>query len=137
MTQMRETKEPGPREVKEFYDQFFRKKKEIFPLRTYNEIKYLVPKGRLLDVACGNGYFLKTALDRGLECYGIDISEDAIRLSKEILGDKAGLKVAQAEAIPFSDRFFDYITCWGGVEHFLEPVRALEEMRRVAKDDAQ
>jgi len=44
-----------------------------------------VEKGkRLLDVGCGTGYLLKAAEDTELETYGIDISGEAVKISRKI-----------------------------------------------------
>jgi len=43
-------------------------------------------KGRkLLDVGCGTGFLLLAAFKRGLKTYGIDISEEAIKIAKKCI----------------------------------------------------
>ena len=41
-----------------------------------------------------------------------------------------------AESLPFDTGRFDLVTCLGSLEHFVDPVKSLEEMSRVAKPDA-
>lgn len=53
-----------------------------FRMRLILSIK---PKGRLLDVGCGRGFFLKTASDSGFDARGIDLSEKAVRYARERL----------------------------------------------------
>jgi SAM-dependent methyltransferase len=91
---------------------------------------------KLLDVACGGGYLLHEAEKKGLDCYGVDISENAIKKTKDIV-KKTRLVLASAESLPFDKNSFDYITCLGSLEHFLHPDIGLEEMRRVLKDDGE
>jgi SAM-dependent methyltransferase len=45
--------------------------------------------------------------------------------------------VQAAERLPFSDEHFDFVTCLGSLEHFVQPEQALAEMMRVAKADAR
>src|SRR5690606_38797234 len=45
--------------------------------------------------------------------------------------------VGPAERLPFGDGEFDLVTCLGSLEHFLDPVGALKEMRRVARPKAR
>ncbi|MFH0732449.1 MAG: class I SAM-dependent methyltransferase [Candidatus Omnitrophota bacterium] len=90
---------------------------------------------RLLDVACGIGLLLCAASKRGLETFGIDISEEAVRLAKGISPDSV-ISVGEAEDIRFGDNTFDYVTCLGSLEHFLDMDKGLFEMKRVAKNNA-
>lgn len=85
---------------------------------------------RVLDVACGGGYLLMEAERAGLEPYGIDIAQAAIDRAKTF-APKATLVRGDAEALPYKDGEFDIVTCLGSLEHFLDPAKALEEMRRV------
>lgn len=94
--------------------------------------------GRLLDVACGGGYFL-SALARefagSMKLVGVDISGEALALAAREC-PSALLYASAAEDLPFHDASFDAVTCLGSLEHFLDIGRALSEMRRVAKDSA-
>ena len=85
---------------------------------------------RVLDVACGAGYFLQEAERRGLVTSGIDIAEAALARARTF-APKAELRRGDAEAMPYPDASFDIVTCLGSLEHFLRPAVALEEMRRV------
>lgn len=88
---------------------------------------------KLLDIACGGGHLLHEAEKKRLKCYGLDISENAIRRTKNFVVESQ-LVMASAETIPFPKNSFDYVTCLGSLEHFLNPEIGLEEMRRVLKD---
>jgi ubiquinone/menaquinone biosynthesis C-methylase UbiE len=91
---------------------------------------------RVLDVACGAGHWLQAIADCGAVPAGIDISQVALNVCKTVL-PRAELYCGPAERLPFADRQFDFISCLGALEHFLDPVAALREMKRVAKPDAR
>jgi len=93
------------------------------------------PGKKLLDVACGVGLWLRAAADLGAIPAGIDISPVALDVCKASL-PTAELLCAPAERLPFTDGRFDFISCLGALEHFLEPETALREMIRVAKPKA-
>ncbi len=90
------------------------------------------PGKNLLDIACGTGYLLRAAAERGLATWGIDISEQAVKLAQEV-SPSSNVSVGRGEQLPFPDGFFDYLTCIGSLEHFLDMERGLAEMKRVTK----
>jgi ubiquinone/menaquinone biosynthesis C-methylase UbiE len=94
------------------------------------------PAPRLLDVGCGSGEMLRAAGAAGMSVAGIDISETGIAQAREKLPD-ADLKVASAEALPFTDASFDYVVSVGSLEHFMDPGKGLQEMKRVARPRAR
>lgn len=90
----------------------------------------------VLDIACGLGGWLRVCAARHAKVHGIDLSSKAIDFCKQAL--PAGEFYAQpAESLPFEDARFDYVTCLGSLEHFVQPEIALREMLRVAKPDAK
>ena len=89
------------------------------------------PDLRLLDIACGTGKFLAYA-SHYMSVAGIDISPTAIEKARQRIVTGA-LCVGAGEALPFEDERFDYITCFGSLEHFLDMLQGLSEMRRCLK----
>lgn len=94
------------------------------------------PGQTLLDVACGPGLLLQEACRLGLSACGIDISQVALQMVPTVAPGALGL-AGNAETLPFADCVFDYVTCIGAVERFLNREKALQEMRRVAKPGAR
>jgi SAM-dependent methyltransferase len=90
---------------------------------------------RLLDVACGTGSWLRAAAELGALPAGVDISQKATEACRRALPD-AEICCGPAEKLPFGDRCFDFVSCLGALEHFLDPAAALREMVRVAKPNA-
>ena len=92
-------------------------------------------RGKLLDVACGKGLFLRAIRDvnKNIELFGTDISSYAIDKAKKIVNGK--FSVDDAEKLSYKSNLFDYITCLGGVEYFERPIKGIQEMVRVLKKD--
>ncbi|MBU0618893.1 class I SAM-dependent methyltransferase [Patescibacteria group bacterium] len=88
-------------------------------------------KKKLLDVACGGGGLLHFA-DHRVLTYGVDISQLSLQYAARISPGSV-LKKCQAEKLPFTKEEFDFITCLGSLEHFLDPLKALKEIKRVLK----
>ena len=86
-----------------------------------------------LDVGCGTGALSEAILarQRPHTLYSIDQSMEFVRSAQERLGDDVICQVGNAMDLPLPDSSFD-LTVSGLVLNFIpEPVRALEEMRRV------
>lgn len=90
------------------------------------------PSSRLLDVACGEGALLENVSARGIEAYGTDLSRVAVERSRELVPG-ARLTVSNGEHLPYADDTFDFVTCLGSLEHYLDPWRGAQEIRRVLK----
>ncbi|MGH2541896.1 MAG: class I SAM-dependent methyltransferase [Ardenticatenaceae bacterium] len=86
----------------------------------------------LLDVACGEGVLPRMGRQLyGLEAYGSDLSLEALRIARR---DMAGaMTAASGELLPFAGESFDYLTCIGSLEHFLDMRAGIREMSRVLK----
>jgi 2-polyprenyl-3-methyl-5-hydroxy-6-metoxy-1,4-benzoquinol methylase len=128
------------KEIKRWYDKKHLIKDEN-AWRSYNAysvfLDYLeVKQGKkLLDIGCGTGYLLKQANKRGLKTYGVDISDEAVKIAKRI-SPNSKINAGKGENLNFSDNFFDYITCIGVLEHYLDIEKGVKEIKRVGKDDA-
>jgi 2-polyprenyl-3-methyl-5-hydroxy-6-metoxy-1,4-benzoquinol methylase len=90
---------------------------------------------RLLDVSCGTGFLLRAAGAKGLHATGVDLSDEAVRVARKT-APAAVQAVASGEALCLRDGSFDYVTCLGSLEHFLDMSKGLEEFRRVARPGA-
>lgn len=92
----------------------------------------------ILDVGCGTGRELKFLSKKGLEnLYGIDLSSLMIKKAEKLLKNKAILKAASVEKIPFNSDKFDFVINTEGFHHFPNPDLALKEMFRVLKKDGK
>jgi SAM-dependent methyltransferase len=87
--------------------------------------------GRLLDIGCSIGLFLKLARERGWHGVGIEFSDRARRYAVEELG----LQVVDTplEETHWPDASFDVVTLNSVIEHLNDPRRVLAEIRRLLR----
>jgi SAM-dependent methyltransferase len=94
-------------------------------------LRRLMPVGRLLDVGCGEGHFLRRAR-AFYEVAGIDVSLDGVAAARRNAG-VATISQASAEAVPFLDDTFEIVTCFDVVEHLVDPDAFVREAARVLR----
>jgi ubiquinone/menaquinone biosynthesis C-methylase UbiE len=73
---------------------------------------------RLLDVACGTGNTLASALDRGYDVTGVDISEGMLEQARAKLGGAVRLVEADVRRLPALGEF-DLVWCLGDALNYL------------------
>lgn len=128
-------------DLKELYNQLHSVSELRFPLEDYphflrllNEKKKIINGNKILDIGCGQGFFLKEAKKIDLDCYGIDISTVALQKARKMV-PHAKVIIGDSENLPYSDNYFDFVVNLGSLEHFLNIDRAVREMARVCKPD--
>jgi 2-polyprenyl-3-methyl-5-hydroxy-6-metoxy-1,4-benzoquinol methylase len=87
-------------------------------------------RGKILDIGCGVGYFLRVAQERGWVVAGVDLDKAAVDIARQYDID---VRWETVEEMPFSDDEFDVVTLFNVIEHLPTPRVALEEIRRVLK----
>jgi len=122
--------------MKDYLDVLYdkkRKPKSSYPEKLVNYLLSLgniLPGQKLLDVGIGDGTHAKLFKQKGLDVYGVDVSEKAKEKSPEInivttkLGDYT---------LPFQDDEFDIVYSKSFVEHIREPAKYFLEANRVLK----
>jgi SAM-dependent methyltransferase len=88
--------------------------------------------GRLLDVSCGQGTFIRMASQAGFAVVGIDFSSAALHKAQRA-ASAASIALANAQGLPFADNSFDAVTNIGSLEHYFDPPEAVREMARVLR----
>lgn len=85
---------------------------------------------RLLDVGCGAGFFIETALDAGFDAMGIELSPKAIELAQPAV--RGRITCGDVNVLLGSDpRQFDVVTAFDIIEHTLDPAAFLDDIGRV------
>jgi ubiquinone/menaquinone biosynthesis C-methylase UbiE len=97
----------------------------------------LRPGIAVLEVAPGPGYFcIELAKLGNFAITGLDISHTFVEIARKKASD-AGVRVdfrqGNASNMPLPSDTFDFLLCRAAFKNFGEPVRALQEMRRVLK----
>ncbi|MDO8655920.1 MAG: methyltransferase domain-containing protein, partial [Nanoarchaeota archaeon] len=102
--------------------------------RFYQPVLKLVNGGKVLDVSCGTGEFLRELAKKQKNVlYGIDISPQMIAKAHKKLGRQIHLQTADVHQLPFTDNSFDFVVSTESFHHYYDQYRAIAEMKRVAK----
>jgi SAM-dependent methyltransferase len=89
-------------------------------------------RGRLLDVSCGEGTFMRLARRAGFDAVGIDFSPAALQKNQRANAHNP-VALANAQRLPFPENSFDVVTNIGSLEHYFDPAEAVREMARVLR----
>jgi 2-polyprenyl-3-methyl-5-hydroxy-6-metoxy-1,4-benzoquinol methylase len=85
----------------------------------------------LLDIGCGEGFFLSNASQAGYTGKGIEISQNAAAYARKEFG--LDVKATSFEELRFPENYFDVITLWQVLEHVPYPLMVLKEVHRILK----
>jgi ubiquinone/menaquinone biosynthesis C-methylase UbiE len=87
---------------------------------------------KLLDLGCGPGIYAKLLKNRGVEVYGIDLSEKMIKIAKSNVKN-VDFRVGSVYKLPYKSNYFDIVLATYVVEYFEDIDRAFKEIKRVLK----
>ncbi|MER3398619.1 MAG: class I SAM-dependent methyltransferase [Chloroflexota bacterium] len=90
--------------------------------------------GRMLEVGCGAGRFLRTIGRRrpGWELFGCDLSAVSLKAGRTF-PEAAEYVLADAHRLPYRDAGFDFVLMVDVLEHLPRPEEALAEAYRVLR----
>jgi ubiquinone/menaquinone biosynthesis C-methylase UbiE len=94
----------------------------------------------ILDSGCGTGIFSLIFAKKGAkEVVGIDISEGSLKtgnsLKEKFNLDNLKFQKHNMLDLPFPDKSFDIVWAWGTVHHTTNPLKAIDELSRVLKEN--
>lgn len=97
-----------------------------------SHLKNLLPENaRILDVGCSYGLFLKLASRAGMEAYGVELNNEAVRYAREILG--LNVLCSDLKEADFPDGYFDVITAIELIEHVCDLKDLINNLYRLLK----
>ena len=87
---------------------------------------------RVLDVGCAKGFLVKDFLDLGIDAYGLDISEYALKNCEEETVGR--LHLGSAEKLPFPDNSFATVVAINSIHNLKKEkcISSLKEIQRVS-----
>lgn len=83
--------------------------------------------GRILDIGCGYGDFLRMAQEQGWEVWGIEPSREAGESAQKVLGSR--VLNGTVESVDFPPNHFDVITLWNVIDCLPDPLAALAKIQ--------
>ncbi|NCN86715.1 class I SAM-dependent methyltransferase [archaeon] len=116
--------------------EYAEKVKELVPMNELEKFVNYVPKGNILDIGCGSGVQARHLQERGLQVYGIDLSEKLIKLAKKESQNSFFNKMDMRE-LKFISGMFDGIWSVASLLHLekKDVPLALSEAYRILKPE--
>lgn len=87
--------------------------------------------GNFLDIGCGSGYYVYGAKENGLNAEGIDLDAHAVEFGKQNFGIDISAK--ELRECNFPDNRFHLINSRQLIEHLIDPLDFLKEVRRILR----
>jgi len=97
---------------------------------------------KILDGGAGTGgivpYLLEAIGPEG-SIWAVDFAEEMVKIGRKKFQKESRVifELASVEDLPYMDRFFDQIVCFGAFPHFEDKGKALQEMNRVLKSQGR
>lgn len=94
-----------------------------------------VKERNLFDIGCAYGPFMQAAAEDGMNCFGTDISEDAVKYVQHELRFPAAVSAFPEIEITgeFGISQFDVVTMWYVIEHFKNLDAVLSKVSQITK----
>lgn len=105
-----------------------------FALKLLKDISF----DNCLEVGSASGYMISRIAKKypKVKFDAIDAYDEAIKFAKSKY-PQINFKKAEAEKLPFKNNQFDLILCYETIEHVRGPKKALQEMKRVLKQNGK
>ncbi len=122
---------------KKFYEEYdaFRYRTEGHILGELDQIDFKNKK--VLEIGLGQGSDSMQIIQRGAVYYGIDLTDESVKRLKERFAlyelPYQAVTKANAQTIPYEDKFFDVVYSHGVLHHSPEIEKIVDEIHRVLK----
>jgi 2-polyprenyl-3-methyl-5-hydroxy-6-metoxy-1,4-benzoquinol methylase len=93
--------------------------------------RFIQPPGKLLDVGCYTGVFMKTAAAEGWEVEGVELSSWAANIARE--SSVGTIYETPLDQLSVPGESFDVITLWDVIEHLTHPKDMLKNVNHLLK----
>ncbi len=108
--------------------------------RVIGDITPILSEGKVLDAGTGPGTLAREIARRQpqLQVYGIDLSEDMIRLAREHakreqLEERVHFAIGDVAHLPYPDHYFDLVVSTISMHHWYELEQPLRDLYRVLR----
>lgn len=108
--------------------------------RVVADVSQILSEGEVLDAGTGPGTLVRELARRQprMQVYGIDLSEDMIRLARahakqEQLEERVHFATGDVAHLPYPDNFFDVIVSTISMHHWYELEQPLRDLYRVLR----
>jgi len=128
---------PAPGELQDHYNHYKRGGGiSHITIKRYNELLDVFEKyrktGNMLDIGCGDGYFLATAMLRGWQVYGTEFTDEATEICKA-----KGISIHNGvlNAGNYKGIEFDVITSFEVIEHINVPQAEIANIKAILRNN--
>ncbi|MDD4271697.1 MAG: class I SAM-dependent methyltransferase [Patescibacteria group bacterium] len=97
----------------------------------FSQLKSDIPNGKILDIGCSIGQFLKMGKDLGYDVMGLELNEKAAQYAEKKFGVKVERKLLNE--CNFEDNSFDIVSMFGVIEHLPDPAGVMKDVYRILK----
>lgn len=129
------SQKPSHEELIQHYNQYTRGGEiSSITIKRYQELLDIFEPYRknnnIIDIGCGDGYFLVEAKKRGWNVYGTEFTDEAVDNCR-----KNGINIHQGklDSNNYSKEFFDIITSFEVIEHINNPKEELVEVIKILR----
>ena len=127
-----------PREIEKFYKKSsctYGAETENIKETYFKYFKDLVgenKKVKVLDVGCGNGFFLEMLKDHGFESvYGVEPGKESVKAARQDVKPKIKTDILKPGI--FKNGTFDVITCFQTLDHIIDVGQFLQLVKKILK----
>lgn len=96
-------------------------------------IKLQDRSGKILDVGCGDGYFISNLYNKSNYLYAVDVRRKEIDKAKKKYRYVKFQNIKVGDKLPFENDCFDVVTLFHVLEHIDSEKRIISEIERVLK----